>query len=174
VQSRNFYFQKTVNRGHRLFLNCVTVREKGCAGTVSPRDPAREANASNLRRPPTAPQTHPDFLVDGGEVSRMPNEPQKRGISFDDVAIGHAGDLLAKRIKRLCVDAERPTLMMMFLYNAIEQYASIIADGDPDAIAARIKIFKGDANGGYVACAKHILLQREADYRAAEDDDDTG
>jgi hypothetical protein len=45
-------------------MNCSSVPTKRMrAGMCSSRDPAREANASNLRGPPTcSADTHPDFL----------------------------------------------------------------------------------------------------------------
>jgi hypothetical protein len=88
--------------------------------------------------------------------------------SLDDHAMGKGGDMVAAKIKRLITDAEQPLLMMTFLQVAIEQYAFIIADGDPDIIASYIKTFRDGAS--YVACAKHILLQRAADWRTAEEE----
>jgi hypothetical protein len=98
----------------------------------------------------------------------MTGEPKRRSIGLDEASMGSAGDALAAKVKRLIVDAEHPTMMLMFLDAAIEQYAQIITDGDPDRIAQRINVFKG--GDGYVACAKHILLQRAADWQAAEDE----
>jgi hypothetical protein len=90
--------------------------------------------------------------------------------SIEDAAMGYAADDLAQEIKDLIVNAERPDLMFIFLNVAIEAYAAIVAThADPDIVAQKTKAFIDDGGvGSFCACAKHILLKREADYLAAE------
>jgi hypothetical protein len=82
-----------------------------------------------------------------------------------DNVMGADGDAAAAKVKRLIVDAERPDMMSLFVQIAIEQYALIVTGDDPDTVARYIEIFN---KGNYLTCAKHILLQREADWDEIE------
>jgi hypothetical protein len=94
----------------------------------------------------------------------------KRG-TIENAAMDSAADDLAAEIKNLIVSAERPVLMFTFLHRAIEYYAGIVAsNADPDIVAQMTKTFD-DGGNGYTACARHILLKREADYLATEAED---
>jgi hypothetical protein len=104
--------------------------------------------------------------------SKMSKRPRS---TLDDAAMTYAGDAFVQGIKDLIVDAEHPFMMQMILHSAIKGFAAIVASGaDPETVTQETKGFIDDQSSprSYVACAKHILLQHEADWPTAEADDD--
>jgi hypothetical protein len=72
---------------------------------------------------------------------------------------------LAREVRGLIDNAEHPVVMQMFLFQAIGEFAAEFAKADPDAITKE----KGIPGHQWIACARQVLLKREAE--AAINDD---
>ena len=71
------------------------------------------------------------------------------------------GASLGREIKDLIGNAEQPAIMMMFLFQAIQEFAAEVAKANPDTITAQTN---GVVDGrSWIACAKQVLMKREAD-----------
>jgi hypothetical protein len=97
------------------------------------------------------------------------HDERERLLDGANSRINGLGASLCQEIRWLVENSKHSAVMSMFLFQAIQEFATEAAKGDPDTFT---KDTKGLVNGHHwVACANEVLAMRELRAKAFEHDE---